>query len=61
MQNVIGGVVGPSSLCRLANLCSYLYGFHMFIGGLLGFLILVWFGFWLVGFGLFVFCFLVFF
>lgn len=34
--------------------CSYLHGFHMFIGGFLGFLI-GWFGFWLVGFGLFVF------
>lgn len=37
MHNVIGGIVGPSSLCRLANLCSYLHGFHMFIGGFLGF------------------------
>lgn len=54
MHNVIGGIVGPSSLCRLANLCSYLHGFHMFIGGFLGFLI-GWFGFWLVSFGLFVF------
>lgn len=41
MQTVTGGIVGPSSLCRLANLCGYLHGLHMFIGDLLGFLMLV--------------------